>query len=813
MERPRGPALPSLLAVAGLSALVLFLFRDAVFRGQALFDRDIHLCWYEHALAFRRALAEGSWPTWDPYRGFGQPQWANPSFVNLLYPVTWLHLVLPPWTVYTVAVVLHLTGSAAGAYFLGRRLGLSPFAAFVTGALWVASGPFLSLVNMWNQVLGAAWIPWIALAADRAFRAASWRSSLAWGAAWAAPILTGSAESVVMGGVLAGTLALPEVDWRRPRAAANRRLLGRTALALGFALLLAAGQWVPTVEVARRSERAEIGREAGTTFSLHPVAAFQVLAPFSLFDVPAQFDDPGWARELGTPLIGSVYLGAGAAGLVAAALLSAAPLRRLLTLLFAACLLVALGHHAPFFEIATVLLPPLRGLRFPSKAMVLAALAWALLAGFGADVWRSPGVGRRRAWWLVVAALGLALALGGTATRVFSAADEWGPALANLNIGTPSYAAAYAPVQLRLAIATAFAGLALVLALGRRRWEDGRLAFGLGALAVLDLVLANGFLNPTTPPGLFVLRPRVLEAMDLSGLRRVHVWEYDPTFPGRAYRRWLTGRIWWDVDGQSPGSVLRALGLSLYLYPHVAPRFGLYGSFADEGTGLASRESGGLRQLFWAVEETPASLRLLRMAGVDYVVALHDPGLEGLRLKGSFPGVLGNLPIQVYDVTDPLPRAYAVDGVRVARGPEDYRALTDPRFDLRREVVLAEGDERAPTAGFQGRCRIRRLLSDRVVIEAELSGPGQVVLLDTYDPGWSATVDGRSAPVVRANLNFRAVPVGAGTHLVELVYRPRTVVLGTAVSLLGLLGAVLVTGKSAFDRRRLRTGGGPGLPG
>ena len=71
---------------------------------------------------------------------------------------------------------------------------------------------------------------------------------------------------------------------------------------------------------------------------------------------------------------------------------------------------------------------------------------------------------------------------------------------------------------------------------------------------------------------------------------------------------------------------------------------------------------------------------------------------------------------------------------------------------------------------------------DRVRIAADLERPGYVVLVDTYDPGWKATVDGRRAPVLRANAAFRAVPVGAGRHVVEMVYRPLSVIVGAALS-------------------------------
>ncbi|MCM2333803.1 MAG: YfhO family protein, partial [Anaeromyxobacteraceae bacterium] len=39
-------------------------------------------------------------------------------------------------------------------------------------------------------------------------------------------------------------------------------------------------------------------------------------------------------------------------------------------------------------------------------------------------------------------------------------------------------------------------------------------------------------------------------------------------------------------------------------------------------------------------------------------------------------------------------------------------------------------------------------------------------------PGWSVTVDGRPAPVVRTNLHFRGVEVGPGVHRVEWRYAP-----------------------------------------
>jgi membrane protein YfhO len=122
-----------------------------------------------------------------------------------------------------------------------------------------------------------------------------------------------------------------------------------------------------------------------------------------------------------------------------------------------------------------------------------------------------------------------------------------------------------------------------------------------------------------------------------------------------------------------------------------------------------------------------------------------------------------------------------VTGARIAEGPQAYRTLADPSFDPTGEVVLAEGREERG-AGRAGATRILELRHDRVRIAADLERAGYVILVDAYDPGWKATVDGRQAPVLRANAAFRAVPVGEGRHVVEMVYRPMSMMAGAALS-------------------------------
>jgi len=69
--------------------------------------------------------------------------------------------------------------------------------------------------------------------------------------------------------------------------------------------------------------------------------------------------------------------------------------------------------------------------------------------------------------------------------------------------------------------------------------------------------------------------------------------------------------------------------------------------------------------------------------------------------------------------------------------------------------------------------------------------------VDAYDPGWRATLDGGAAPLLRANVAFRAVPVPAGRHEVELRYRPRSLILGLLVTAVtGLSALAFAVGKA-----------------
>src|SRR3990172_12396565 len=212
------PPAPDLGAAAGLAAFAACFFLRALLGGKMLFMRDITVVWYPVVSSFIRSVAAGSWPMWDPYRGFGKPLLADPSAM-IAYPFTWLNLFLPLHVYYLWFVLAHLAGSAWGTYALARRWGMSRPGAFTAGAIWVGSGPLLSLADLWHHFAGAAWIPWVFLAAERALARRTVGRALAWGAVLGAQLLAGSADMALLTILaLASYVLALHVEWRRPWA-------------------------------------------------------------------------------------------------------------------------------------------------------------------------------------------------------------------------------------------------------------------------------------------------------------------------------------------------------------------------------------------------------------------------------------------------------------------------------------------------------------------------------------------------------------------------------------------------------------------
>ena len=146
-----------------------------------------------------------------------------------------------------------------------------------------------------------------------------------------------------------------------------------------------------------------------------------------------------------------------------------------------------------------------------------------------------------------------------------------------------------------------------------------------------------------------------------------------------------------------------------------------------------------------------------------------------------------------------LPRARIVSKAVYARDEREAATLLKSLGEAARGQVVIEGEEPPNGTSAVGEARIIRDLPDLVEVEVRVKGNGYLLLSDTYDPGWSASLYdpgrtastyGRPTAILPANVAFRAVSVDEGNHIVVFRYRPIGLMTGLVLSLAGLIAAV-----------------------
>jgi hypothetical protein len=148
-----------------------------------------------------------------------------------------------------------------------------------------------------------------------------------------------------------------------------------------------------------------------------------------------------------------------------------------------------------------------------------------------------------------------------------------------------------------------------------------------------------------------------------------------------------------------------------------------------------------------------------------------------------------------------LPRAYFIVPSQVPSEIQTVDSLGCWSVHQGIQVIDPETGEGASGFFRKDAAEILGYEPERVEIATDSPRDGFLVFSDTYRPGWSASVDGRLTPILRAQTAFRAVRVPAGKHRVLFFYRPASLRVGAAVSLLAL---AILAAWPAISWQRLR---------
>jgi hypothetical protein len=709
----------------------------------------------------------------------------------------------PPWSMPTGILVLSAWGIAAAVVFgraLGRRgtRGLGPMMGGLVGA------SALALAVAGAQLVPAVEFAWLSLrAAEFAGLPDVYRFSI-------------------------HPLQIIEAIWPNVYGTVDR---GNYSWIVALPRMRNAQLWVPSLYLGGLTlvlASASAGFRGGPPWRtwLTCVAVVSLLAGLGAYGSPLFWARcvPGWASTIG-PLEPPGDTGARADGFLRD------------------------GDGGVYWFLASTL-PAFGSFRYPGKFLVFTTLAVSGLAGAG---WDRLVAGRSRRAEIVVCGL-LALSLLGLASAWLAGGSmhAWLRVVAESvrSIKGPLDVEG-AMADLRGALTQGGLVLALALVLVRSAARRPGLA---GAIAVaaltLDLGLANARHVITAPQSAFEGTPRVLKVIQDAEkanpspgpfrVERVGSW---------APREWLargSPRRFEEITRWERGSLSPNYGMPL----GVSSTFSLgttelfdYGLFffpwtirLDQAAALGLGLRPGQEVLYyprrgfdlwntryfivpsvldWNSPERGYAAFLPRSTPIDPQPGAFDgPGGRARRAHWERSD-----DVQVLRNEAAFPRAWVVHQARVFPPVRSMRPYD--RRELMQEILFQDDEFwHEPTRRVYDPRRLAWIETDRpdevarslsrddpdpsetvtvtrdeprcVELTAVLRSPGLVVLADVYYPGWTLTVDGHTAEILRTNRAMRGATLPAGTHHLVFRYEPLSFRIGMAFSILGLIALAVL---------------------
>ena len=756
------------IAPAVIGAATLLFFWRYFLLDQALYAGDTAFVFVPFRQFLERYLAAGKIPLWNPYLFGGTPAVAESQY-QVFYPINALMIVLGVARGMGWILAFHVGWVGAGMFlFLRQSLRLERLPALF-GALALAFGATLqSRLSIPVYTDAAAWLPWILWSYDRARLT---------GGAWiiAAPIClalqlcTGAAQYSYYTVALLLAYHWFGAERSHGEARTERTSGGKVViwtLAIGIALAMA--QLLPETELALLSDR---GTKATYAYA---IAGSLVPRHFALSALFPKF----FGLYASAPLDGfiasseSSYLGAATLALIGAA---TAFERRAAFWFWGAValisLLMAFGGNNPLYPLLYRFLPGTSTFRGPANWLLITSFCGSVLGAMGFHaILAGSHAARVRAFGVSVALLLAAL----------------GVLLSPL--GATIYATPEAPFAPWLQVAL-FAIVAVLVGL---MWKSPiklltarRLAVALTAVLVCDLfavsremelnqtVLASDLATP--PPA--VMR---LKSVD-NAVAPARFWSSSSPVPLEPWQVQKTlSPLETDAFRARQGLISRSLMPSCVAAAYQMP--GLTGAF-----GALMPLKRHPQPIY--LPDTPPELKLrwLRLLGARYHLTYGTP------LQRDWPAI-STEPPAVYRDDKALPRAFWIGKVVPVTAENALATVNAANFDPARQVAL----ETSTVATSQSALPLQaatfaRYDDARLQLDIAAPAAGQLVLMDSFYPGWHARVDGRETPIVPANFTGRAVAVDEGKHLVEMWFEPQSVRLGIFISLftLGLLSAVV----------------------
>lgn len=697
----------------------------------------------------------------------GIPHSAPMQFV-VLYPLSFLYFIGDFQFAFNLFIFVHLFLAAVFAFFFFKEMKYSTLASGWGAFNWMMSGYLVSSINLLNILGSVIWLPLVLLLFHRFLSRRDKRYCFWTGLALLMMFLGSEAGITLVTGWL--LLGYAVVDgWRKGPKGLSFSLKGWGWTAVLFAGL-SAFQWIPSLEYLLQTERVQMSFQTATLWSVPPLDLLNLWSPY-ITDAWALKQDY-WVRQ---SLFTSYYAGMLPWVFILWLFLELKKTPRVKWLLIGlvCSLIIVLGKHTPVYKLLYYLVPGLSSIRYPVRLFFIPTLllCWLLVHGCDSFLRFSkrdrPFLRSRSAAYLKISLAGAVLILLFSLEPV----SHWVREKLLSSQGEEK-------ILMQISLLNLHGTFQIWIASWLLLWLIAAFpALRYLTLAVLSLILlwdlsgAHKGINHTMPLQSFWRPSKAIEYLKKQeGYFRICP---SPNFDLRNYAAPLLRVLEWCV-------------------PNSLVSFGI----ADV-TGYDSLYPRRYLKLLGKIvaSSSPSSNQLFNLLNARFLLTPKELPKE--FTADTWKLVLEGKEIFIYENKKVLPRAFLVPRA-VFLSDEDgaLSRISAPDFQPSQEVVLEgtpEGiiventpSEELPAKKNEENAVIEVYRPNTVKIRVASGRPQFLVLSDAYYPGWKAFLDGKPAPVFRADYYLRSVQVPPGVHEIEWVYRPWWFFWAPGISLLTL---------------------------
>jgi hypothetical protein len=704
------------------------------------------------------SLARGESPFWTPNIYAGWPQIADPQ--SLIFSP--LHLALAALTptptlrqADLVSFAYLFAGSLAVIMYFRDR-GWHPGGAMVAALIFAFGASAASRLQHTGQIISLAYLPIALWLTARTLHRASWGYGLA--AGLIIGLLAIDRDQVAMLGlyVVAGYVLAFWLDGPGRVARVKATILplfvsGAIAVAIAIVPVLMSAL------LASDSNRPEIGFEYAGRGSLHPAHLLMLMFAdlYGAANPAIEYwgpPSPVWSNTIGGgPLflaqnMGQVYSGILAILLIiglgiARGLLWAREIRFFLIALVV-CLVYALGWYTPIFHLMYDVLPGVELFRRPADATFV--IGFLITVNTGYLVHRLlTGSAPARHFPAVEITLVTGLVLA--ATAVAMAAGELRDAAVPIATGIVFAAAGIALIALTLRLVPAHPLLAAALLLA---FTTGDLAWNKAPDESSGLPPSryDALLPQTQDETVVLLEKKLAETAAPDRRDRVELIAIAYHWPNLGLARGFD-----HLFAQNP--------LRLHDFARTT-------GVLDT---VAVPEQRPFRPLYPSYRSPMADLFGVRFILTGVPVERIDPTLH----PGDLDMIARTKDAYIYENPRALPRVMFLHDYRVVDFETMIQSGWPSAVDPRRTLLLEHAPSHPPAGGAgDGTAHIVTYANTEVTVDVDAASGGFLLLNDAWHPWWRAEVDGAPAPILKADVLFRAVEVGPGHHRIRFAFRP-----------------------------------------